>query len=449
MPPGIPMELAANRREFLKSTAVGTTAAMSLEAAISARAFAGEDNTIRIALVGCGGRGTGAAVNALQTAGPKRLVAMADVFPDRLGASLAQLIPAHEADVDVPPDRQFLGMDAYKKAIDAVAPGGLVLLATPPAFRPMHVEYAIERGCHVFMEKSFGVDAPGARRILKAGEAARQKNLKIAGGLMSRHSAPLAQAIDQIHQGSIGDVITCYAYRMHGPVGFRQKSEGESELEHQIRNYSAFTWLNGGFILDWLIHNLDVCCWVKGAWPESAQAQGGRQVRSTPDQMFDHMAVEYTFPDGTRLVAQGRHILECWDFFGDVIHGTTGCAVLGEGITDPKLYRGHRPDSDKVIWRFDGKPTNAYQVEHDRLFKAIRDDTPYNETERCVHAAMTGILGRMAMESGARITWEEAMASNRELAPGLDQLTPDGPAPVLPDANGQYPIAMPGTTQVL
>lgn len=446
---GNPPESAANRRDFLKTSALGATAAIGLEAAISTRAYASEDNTIRIALVGCGGRGTGAATNALQTEGPKRLVAMADLFPDRLRSSLEQLTSSHEADVDIPPDRQFLGMDAYKQAIDAVAPGGLVLLATPPAFRPMHVEYAIERGCHVFMEKSFGVDAPGVRRILAAGQAARAKNLKIAGGLMSRHSIPLARAVEQIHQGAIGEVITCYAYRMHGPVGFRPRSEGESELEHQIRNYSCFTWLNGGFILDWLIHNLDVCCWVKGAWPESAQAQGGRQVRDVPDQMFDHMAVDYSFPDGTRLVAQGRHILECWDFFGDVIHGTTGCAVLGEGISDPKLYRGHRPDSDRVIWRYDGKPTNAYQAEHDRLFAAIRDDTPYNEAERCAHAAMTGILGRMAIESGARITWEEAMASNLELATDLDRLTLDGPAPVQPDAQGRYPIAMPGTTPVL
>jgi predicted dehydrogenase len=449
MRPDTPPESSPNRRSFLRTTAAGTTAALGLEGALAAGAHAGGDDAIRVALVGCGGRGTGAAVNALGTAGPKRLVALADLFPDRLRSSLEQLLPEHAADVDVPPDRQFLGMDAYRHAIDAVAPGGLVLLATPPAFRPIHVEYAISRGCHVFMEKSFGVDVPGVRRILAAGEVARQKNLKIAGGLMSRHSPALAEAVEQIHNGAIGDVITCYAYRMHGPVGFRPRSEGETELEHQIRNYSNFTWLNGSFILDWLIHNLDVCCWIKGAWPESAQAQGGRQVRTEPDQLFDHLAVEYTFPDGTRLVAQGRHILECWDFFGDVIHGTTGSAVLGEGITDPKLYRGHRPVPENVLWRYKGKPANAYQVEHDRLFRAIREGTPYNEAERCAHAALTGILGRMAIESGGRITWEEALASTRELAPGLDRLTLDSPAPVQPDAAGHYPIAMPGTTRVL
>jgi predicted dehydrogenase len=444
-----PLDPSPNRRDFLATTAAGTAAAIGLEGALAAGAHAGEDGTIRIALVGCGGRGTGAAVNALGTVGPKRIVAMADLFPDRLRASLDQLVPEHAADVDVPPDRQFLGMDAYRRAIDAVGTGGLVILATPPAFRPLHVEYAVSRGCHVFMEKSFGVDVPGVRRILAAGEVARRKNLKIAGGLMSRHSPALAAAVEQIHDGAIGEVITCYAYRMHGPVGFRPRSEGEGELEHQIRNYSCFTWLNGSFILDWLIHNLDICCWIKGAWPESAQAQGGRQVRTEPDQLFDHLAVEYTFPDGTRLVAQGRHILECWDFFGDVIHGTTGSAVLGEGIADPKLYRGHRPVPENVLWRYGGKPANAYQVEHDLLFRAIREDTPYNEAERCAHAALTGILGRMAIESGRRITWEEALASTLELAPGLDALTLDSPAPVQPDAQGHYPIAMPGTTRVL
>ena len=296
-----------------------------------------------MALVGCGGRGTGAAVNALSTKGPTKLWAMADVFDDRLAVQPARRSPSSSRkQVDVPKERQFVGLDGYKKAIDALGPGGVVLLATPPAFRPIHVEYAVAKGCHVFMEKSFAVDAPGIRRVLKAGEEAAKKNLKIAGGLMSRHYTPLEEAVEQIHDGAIGEVITCWAYREHEPVGFTPKSPGESELAHQIRNYSNFTWLNGSFLLDWLIHNLDVCCWVKDAWPVSAQGQGGRQVRTEPDQLFDHYAVEYTFADGTRLFAQGRHMTGCWGFFGDVIHGAKGSAVLGEGQSPTPHLQGLR-----------------------------------------------------------------------------------------------------------
>jgi len=435
-----------SRRNFLKTSAGAVAAASTLENAGGVNAFAGEDHTIPIALVGCGGRGTGAASQALSTKGPTRLVAMADVFSDRLKASIDLLNQDHSAQLAVSPDRQFLGLDAYRKAIDCVAPGGVVLLTTPPAFRPAHVEYAIEKGCHVFMEKSFAVDGPGIRRILKAGEEGRKKNLKIAGGLMSRHSRPLEEAIDRIHGGAIGEVVTCYAYRMHSPVGFNERRPGEGELAHQIRNYCNFTWLNGSFILDWLIHNLDVCCWVKDAWPVSCQGQGGRQVRTLPDQLFDHEMVEYTFPDGTRLVAQGRHMDQCWGFFGDVIHGTKGCAVLGEGITDPRLYRGHRPAPENLIWKYSGPPCNQYQVEHDRLFEAIRQDRPYNEAERSAHAALVGIMGRMAIDSGKEVTRDEAMNSGRELAPGLEKLTMNAPAPVMPDAQGRYPVAMPGIT---
>jgi len=439
---------SSSRRDFLKDT-TSVLAGVSLAGAIGARANAGESNTIKIALVGCGGRGTGATANALQTEGPTKLVAMADVFEQRPASKLKGLARDFSKQLDVPGERQFIGMDGYRKAIDAVAPGGLVILATPPAFRPIHLEYAVKKGCHVFMEKSFAVDAPGIRRVLKAGKAAEKKNLKIAGGLMSRHYRPLELAVEQLHKGIIGDLITCWAYREHTPVGFGAKRAGVSEMAHQIGNYSCYTWLNGSFILDWLIHNLDVCCWCKDAWPVSAQGQGGRQVRTAADQLFDHYAVEYSFPDGTRLFAQGRHLHNCWPFFGDVIHGTTGSAVLGEGKPKPKIFKGHRQRAEDVIWQYEGKGWNAYNTEHDLLFDAIREDKPYNETERCAYAAMTGILGRMAAESGQMITWEQAMASKVELAPGIENYTMTSEPPVKPDANGNYPIAMPGKTKVV
>ncbi len=435
-----------SRREFLRAT-TGTVAGAMLANTLGAQSGERADRTIPIALVGCGGRGTGAAAQAMSTPGSTQLVALADVFPERMQRSVDGLTPGFGEKLNVPEDRRFAGTGGFRRAIDAVAPGGVVVLATPPAFRPQHVEYAVANGCHVFMEKSFAVDGPGIRRMLAAGEEATRRNLKIAGGLMSRHYGPLEEAIARIHDGAIGDIVHARAFRVHEPVPYAPRREGQSELAHQIENYSCFTWLNGSFVLDWLIHNIDVCCWAKGMWPVAAQGQGGRQVRRQPDQLFDHLNVEYTFPDGTLMTAQGRHMDGCWNFFGDVLHGTKGSAVLGEGIGKPQLYSGYRQQREDLIWKFKGQEPNPYQVEHDFLFQAIREDRPYNETERSAHAALTGILGRMALESGKQVTWDEALASNLELAPGLDELTMDDDPPVLPDAAGEYPVAMPGVTR--
>jgi predicted dehydrogenase len=436
----------STRRQFLK-TSSAVVAGAALAGALPRPGYAAENNLIKVALVGCGGRGTGAAAQALATQGPTQLWAMADVFENRLQSSLANIRQGREKQIEVPPERQFVGLDGYRKAIDSLSKGDVVLLATPPAFRPLHFEYAVQKGVHVFMEKSFAVDAPGIRRVLKTGDEAARKNLKVAGGLMSRHSIPLEQAVQQIHDGVIGDVITAWAYRMHGPVGFAPKASGMSELAHQIANYSNFTWLNGSFIVDWLIHNIDVCCWAKNAYPVSVQGMGGRQVRQDPDQLFDHYAAEYTFPDGTRMHAQGRHINNCYDFFGDVIQGAKGCAVLGEGQPKPRLFKGHRQASESLIWSYKGPECDQYQREHDLLFAAIRNDQPYNETERCAKSCLTAIMGRMACESGSLITWEDAMASNVELAPRLDQLTWNSDAPVMPGPGGKYPVAIPGQTR--
>ncbi len=437
-----------SRRQFLAQSA-GTVVALAAADATARYCHAAEDNTINVALVGCGGRGTGAAANALSTTGPVKLVAMADVFEDRLQASIKRLKKQFGDKVDVPPERQFLGFDGYKKAIDTIGPGHLVLLTTPPAFRHVHLEYAVDKGVHVFMEKSFAVDAPGIRKVLALGKEAEKKNLKIATGLMSRHYKPLEETIARLHEGVAGNIITCWAYRMHGPVGFRPRKPDETELANQIRNYSCFTWLNGSFIVDWLIHNIDVCCWVKDQWPVSAQGQGGRQQRDKPDQLFDHFAVEFTFADGTRMFAQGRHMVNTWGFFGDVIHAEKAAAVLGEGQPKPKIYKNHQVAPDNVAWEYKGPPCNPYQVEHDLLFEAIRQDKPYNETERSAKSCMTAILGRMAAESGKLITWEEALASDLVLAPGLAEMDYDSPAPVKADKDGRYPIAVPGFTKAL
>lgn len=436
------------RREFLRTSAKAVAGA-AVAGAIARPGYTAEDNTVKVALIGCGGRGTGAAAQALSTKGPTQLWAVADVFQHRAESSLNSISAQHGSQVVVPPERRFIGVDGYKKAMDTLRKGDVVLLTTPPAFRPIHFAHAVEKGCHVFMEKSFAVDAPGIRRVLKTGELATEKGLKVAGGLMSRHYKPLEEAVKQIHDGLIGEVITAWAYRMHGPVGIGAKQPGMSELAYQIANYSCFTWLNGSFIVDWLIHNIDVCCWCKDAWPVSAQGMGGRQVRKDADQLFDHYAAEYTFADGTRMFAQGRHQTKCYDFFGDIIHGATGSGILGEGQSKPRLFKGHKQTSQSLAWDYQGPPCDAYQVEHDLFFDAIRNDKPYNETERCAKACFTAIMGRMACESGQVINWDDALASNLELAPGLENLTWDGNPPVVPDSEGKYPIAMPGETVVL
>lgn len=447
-----PPENVPNRRAFLRTTAAAVTGA-ALAPTLPLGVHAAEHNTIKIALVGCGGRGTGAAAQALSTAGPTRLVAMADAFEDRLAGSLNTLRqnPKLAPQIDVPPERRFLGLQGYRQAIDTVAPGGVVLLATAPAFRWVHFQYAVEKGVHVFMEKSFAVDTPGVRRLLESARRAREKNLKVAVGFMWRHDPPRQEAIRRLQDGAIGDILTLRTYRMHGAVGYTPKRPGESDLAHQIRNFNNFTWLNGSFFLDWLCHNLDVCCWVKNELPVNAQGMGGRCVRTEGDQLYDHYFVEYTFADGTKLFAQARHLNRCYDIFSDFAHGTRGAAVIMESLAAarPRIYANHVMTPAHEVWRYSGPEPDCYQIEQDRFFAAIREDQPYNEAERGALSNMVGILGRMAIESGRLLTWEEAMASELELAPGIEQMTLDSPAPVLPDAEGRYPLARPGETRAL
>jgi predicted dehydrogenase len=446
----------STRRQFLEQSG-GLLAGAALVSIISRGAFAGENNTLKIALVGCGSRGTGAALNALSTKGPTKLFAMADAFADRLSGSQTWLSQQLAQQADVPQQRRFIGLDAYQKAIDAVAPGGVVILATPPAFRPMHLEYAVAKRCHVFMEKSFAVDPPGIHRVLKAGEEATKKNLKIAGGLMVRHNPHVQAAIQQIHNGAIGPLSTAWVYRMQEALPFVARRPNESELAHQIRNYNAFTWTNGSCFLDWCIHDIDLCCWVMDAWPVSAQGHGGRQASDTPGQVYDHYTVEYTFADGARMLVQGRHMTNCWMHFIDMVYGGKGSAYLcsvADGAANPRLYKYYTQTPQQQIWPADNRrrnpleAANCYQTEHDLLFAAIRQDQPYNETERCAKAAMAGILGRIALECGKPVTWDQAMASNVELAPGLEHYTIDSKPPAVPDAQGRYPVVIPGLAEV-
>jgi myo-inositol 2-dehydrogenase / D-chiro-inositol 1-dehydrogenase len=445
--------MLTTRRDFLKTSGTALAgAALAAPLATPRAGYAAEDNTIKLALVGCGGRGTGAAANALSTKGPTKLIALADVFPDRIERSQKALAEKFAAQMDVPPERRFIGFDAFRRAIDLLGRGDLVLLATPAAFRPTHFDYAVQKAVNVFMEKSFAVDSPGIRRVLRAGEVATQKKLKVASGLMWRHDPAREEVVRRLHEGVIGDLILLRTYRMHGPVGFHPRQPGESELAHQIRNYSCFNWLNASFFVDWLIHNIDVCCWAKGAWPVSVQGQGARVARTDPDQMLDEYFVEYTFADGAKLFAQGRHVTGCWDIFSDFAQGAKGSALLMESLAaaKPRIYKGQAQASANLLWRYQGPTVDPYQREHDLLFDAIRNDKPYNEAERAAQACLVSIMGRMAAESGLVINYENALASNLELAPGLEQITSlDAPAPVAPDAAGKYPVPVPGRTKVI
>ncbi|MCH8147106.1 MAG: Gfo/Idh/MocA family oxidoreductase [Planctomycetes bacterium] len=441
----------SNRRHFLKQT--GTIAAAStLVAAAQTPVHAAEDNTIQLALVGCGGRGTGAAMNALSVRnGPTKLVAMADVFEDRLKISHRSLSTQKVNEVVVPEDRKFIGFDAYKKAIDCLKPGDVAIFATPPAFRWVHFTYAIEKGVNVFMEKPVTVDGPTSRRMFELAKKSQAKNLKVAVGLMCRHCKARQALADKIHNGDLGDILILRAYRMAGPTGSAATGpapKGMSELEWQIRRFHAFLWASGGAVSDFLIHNIDEGCWAKGAWPVKAIASGGRHYRAdTIDQNFDTYSIEYTFGDGTKLLVNGRTIPGCKSDFATYVHGTKGSAIFstrGHIPAKSRVFKGQNFVKDDLVWHYPNREPNPYQEEWEDLIQAIRDDADYNEVERGVQASLVTSMGRMAAHTGQEITYDQMLNCEHEFAPNVNKLKLDGPAPLLADNNGKYPIPLPG-----
>ena len=450
---------ATSRRDFLKTT--GTVAAASaLAGVVLPQVHAAGSDLIQVALVGCGGRGTGAAVNALQTAsaGPIKLVAMADVFPDRLNSSFNGLKEKFPAQVDVPADRKFIGFDAYKKALDVLKPGDIAIFATPPAFRWVHFTYAIDKGLNVFMEKPVTVDGPVSKRMLGLGEKAAAKNLKVGVGLMSRHSRALQELAKRIQDGEIGDVILQRGYRMHGPVGFFSsppKPANISDLMYQVQRFHSFLWASGGNYSDFYIHVIDHLGWMKGSWPVKAQALGGRHYRQSPegityvDQNFDTYAVEYTYADGTKFNFDGRCITGCTDIYSSYVHGSKGLAIAskdGDCGMPSSIYSSQAPKRSTMTWESKVAPDqrDPYQNEWFDLIDAIRNDKPYSEVKRGVEASLVTSMGRMAAHTGQEITFEDLLESDHEFAPGLDKITSDSPAPLLADAKGRYPVPEPG-----
>jgi predicted dehydrogenase len=437
-----------SRRDFLKSSA--TIAAASALAGVALnRSHAAESNTIRLALVGCGGRGTGAVADAFAAkAGPLKLHAMADLFEHRLKTSLDALQKDYSEKLDVPPERRFIGFDAYKKAIDSLSPGDVVLLTTHAAFRPLHFEYAVAKGINVFMEKSFATDAPAARRLLKSAEASEKKNLKVGVGFMWRHSDARQQVIRRIHDGAIGDVHTIRIYRVHGPVHCPPLPKGANEIAFQLQQPNSFTWVSSGFFIDWHCHNIDVACWLKGAWPVSAQGMGGRCYTEAGNQ-FDHYTVEYTFPDGTKLFAFSRHMNNCWSTYSDYAHGSKGSAVIMATLGQPKpqIYRGHNMTPENVLWEY-GKPDpNPYHAEWQVLLDAIRHNRPHNEARRAAEADVVALMGRMATHTGQLITYDQAFNCEFRFVEDIDNMTFQTPAPVHAGPDGIYPAPQPGISK--
>ncbi len=439
----------ATRRCFLGQSG-GIVAASALAGTLSgARAVhAAGDETLKVALIGCGGRGTGAIVQALSTKGPVKLWAMADLFEDKIATSLETLAKteqgrydrqSHESltnQIDVPPERRFVGFDAYQKAIDSGV--DVVILTSQPHFRPIHFEYAVQQGKHVFMEKPVATDSPGIRRVLAAAEAAKEKNLKVGVGFQRHHDAVYTETVGRLLDGAVGKInhLRCY----WNSSGARQpfvKEPGMTEMYYQLRSAYYFTWLSGDHIVEQHVHNIDVCNWIMGSHPVTAQGQGGRQVRIGPlvGDIFDHHFVEYTYPDGTRMFSQCRHIPGCWNQVAEFVAGSKGQSDVGGG----------KIETDGDSWTYRGPKQNPYQVEHDVLFDAIRNDRPHNEAEYGATTTMTAIMGRMATYSGQVIPWDDALQSKVSLAP--DRYDWDGTPSVVAGEDDLYPCATPGVTR--
>ncbi|MCY2995931.1 MAG: Gfo/Idh/MocA family oxidoreductase [Planctomycetota bacterium] len=441
-----------SRRQFLKHTGQ-IAAASAAVGAVVPHVHAAENNTIQVALVGCGGRGTGAAANALAVKnGPIKLVAMADVFERKLTNSYENLKKQFKDQVDVPEDHKFLGFDGYKKALDCLRAGDVAIFATPPAFRWVHFTYAIQKGLHVFMEKPVTVDGPSTRRILTLADESVKKNLKVGVGLMIRHCRGRQELLERIKGGEIGDLITLRAYRMGGGGGMTgPKPDEQSELLYQIQRFHSFLWASGGVYSDYYIHQIDECSWMKGAWPISAQALGGRHYRgNNVDQNLDTYSVEYTFPDGTKLFYYGRQMPGCHNEFASYALGTKGCGVISTSSHAPgkvRTYKGHNMTQEALLWAYPQPEKSPYQLEWDDLIDAIREDKPYNEAKRGAEGSLVTSMGRMAAHTGQIITFDDILNCPHEFAPDVDKLTMEGAAPLQLAANGKYPMPEPGITR--
>ncbi len=428
-----------NRREFAKSTAAILGGAVAASFPASASAFYAGADTIRVGLIGAGGRGKGAAVQALKAHPAVKLVAIADAFEDRVEQAYTDILNA-EADlkprIDVPKERRFAGFDGYRQVIPLV---DVVILATPPGFRPIHFEAAIDAGKHVFMEKPVATDAPGVRKVLETAEKAKAKKLNVVVGLQRHYQTIYKDWIGRLHDGAIGDIILSKVYWNNPGVWTRPRQPEWTEMEYQMRNWYYFNWLCGDHIVEQHIHNIDVSNWAKTAHPVRAQGQGGRQVRTGLDtgEIFDHHMVEFEYADGSTMMSQCRHIPGADRRVTEGFWGSKGSAPKPGVILDAR--------GNVILEASDAGHPNPYQVEHDELFDAVsKGEYRFADSEMGAIATMTAIMGRMATYSGQVIEWDKALQSNINLMP--ERFAWDANPKVLPDKNGLYPIAVPGET---
>ena len=392
-----------SRRDFLQASA-GVSAAALLATLPSRSLFADGTDTIRVGLIGCGGRGTGAAQNCIESSEGVQIVAMADLFRDSLDSSHSHLSGRGDRFV-VPEERCFVGFDAYKELLNTDV--DLVILATPPAFRPMHLEAAIAAGKNVFMEKPVATDPVGIRKVIAASKMARRKGLAIVAGTQRRHQAGYIETMKRVHDGAIGELVGGQCYWNQGGLWVVKRKAGMTDMEWQCRNWLYFTWASGDHIVEQHIHNIDVLNWAFGGPPEKALSMGGRQVRTGPEygEIFDHFATELVYPGGVRVLSECRQIGGCWNRVNEFLVGTRGtCTPSGQ-------IRGDNP------WKFTGGGRNAYVQEHADLIASIRAGEPLNEGVRVAESTLTAIMARMSAYTGKEVTFEFALNSQLSLLP--------------------------------
>jgi predicted dehydrogenase len=421
---------SSHRREFLQTSAVAGAAATL---ALSQSAHAAGDDLLKVGLIGCGGRGSMAALQAISADENCKLWAMGDAFGDRLESSLngmqrkEDLLPK----IDVPPERRFVGFDAYKQVIDCC---DVVLLCTPPQFRPLHLKAAVDAGKHVFAEKPVAVDAPGIRSVLATCEEAKKKGLSVVSGLCIRYDRGFQETMQRIHDGQIGKVHTMFANDYRGTIWVKIREPEWSDMTYQMRNWYYFTWLSGDFNVEQHVHFLDVCSWAKGEYPVKAWGLGGRQQRTGAEygHIYDHFSIVYEYADGGKLVSSCRQQSGCPGDISGQVYGTKGMARLSE------KEKGLIIQSDSGKWMYEGKHRDMYQVEHDELFASIRSGKPINNGDYMSHSTLVAIMGRMAAYTGQVITWEMAMNSKEDLTPPAYDWDVKLPLP---------PVAVPGVTK--
>jgi myo-inositol 2-dehydrogenase/D-chiro-inositol 1-dehydrogenase len=421
-----------SRREFLKSSsALAAGAALAGGLNVARAAYAAGSDLLKVALIGCGGRGTGAVHNILDACQGVKIVALADAFEDRLQEALDDLRKNYPDKIDLPKDRLFVGLDAYQKAIASGA--DLVFLTTPPGFRPIHYAAAIEAGKHVFMEKPCCTDAPGYRSLMDSNRKADAKGLKVVVGLQRHHQRPYLREIPKIHDGKLGEILFMRAYWNGGELWVIPRDPQWTEMQYQVRNWYYFVWTCGDHITEQHVHNLDICNWamrgkiqdVKDCHPVEAVGMGSAHCRKMHGigQIYDNHNVEFTYADGTKLFSQCRQQPNTWQSVSEHIH----CA---KGVATPCYGRGGR---------------NPYEQEHVDLVDAIRKDQPLNEGWYGAVSSFTAILGRMATYSGQHVKWDDAVAKGPHEMP--ETYAWDARPPVLPDKNGNYPMPVPGFYQ--